>query len=66
MLVQAKELSIGSCWMGGYPNQDRIEKIKEVIDLPEHILPLWILAFGIPNQNPSVKDKWNEEKILRL
>ena len=40
--------------------------IKEVIDLPEHILPLWILAFGIPNQNPPVKDKWNEEKILRL
>lgn len=66
MLVQAKELGIGSCWMGGYPNQDRIEKIKEIIALPEHILPLWILAFGIPNQNPPVKDKWNEEKILRL
>lgn len=66
MLVQAKDMHIGSCWLGGYPNQDRLDNIKKIVELPKNLMPLWVLAFGIPNQKPEIKNKWNEEKILRI
>ena len=63
MLVEAKHLGIGSCWLGGYPNQDRLENIQKYFQLPEHIQPLWMISFGYPDETPAPKNKWDESKI---
>ncbi len=63
MLIAAKDLDIGSCWIGVYPNEERIVPIREYFKLPENIMPMWMIAFGYPAENPKVKDKWNEAKI---
>ena len=66
ILIQAKSMGYGSCWLGGYPNEDRIEKLKKFIALPENVLPLWVIAIGVPDENENIKDKWDEQKIIRL
>lgn len=63
MLIAAKKLGIGSCWIGVYPNKERVEPIREYFSLPENIVPLWMIAFGYPAQIPKVKNKWNDKKI---
>ena len=30
MLIEAQHLGIGTCWIGGYPNQDRIENNEPI------------------------------------
>lgn len=66
ILIQAKAMGLGSCWLGGYPNLDRIEKIRDLIDLPSSLMPLWVLAIGHPGEEGSIKNKWNDKKIIRL
>ncbi len=63
MLIEAKELGIGSCWLGGYPNQDRITYLQEHMQIPEPYLPLWMIAFGYPDEEEKVKEKWDPAKL---
>lgn len=63
MLLEAHELGIGSCWIGFYPHQDRVEKLKNYFQLEENIVPLWAVAFGYMDEAPNIKNKWKEEKI---
>lgn len=66
ILIQAKAMGLGSCWLGGYPNPERIDKIREWIDLPECLMPLWVIAIGQPDEKETIKNKWNDQKIIRL
>lgn len=63
MLVAANDLGIGSCWIGIYPHEERMKPIRDLFNLPENIVPLWMIAFGYPDQKIVVKDKWDESKI---
>lgn len=63
MLIAANSLGIGSCWIGMYPHLERTEPLRECFKIPKHITPLWMIAFGYPDQKIVVKDKWNEHKI---
>ena len=63
MLIEAKELNIGSCWLGGYPNEERVQMLKMYFKLPQNIVPLWMVAFGYPDQKQEPKDKFKESKI---
>ncbi|MGM9946754.1 hypothetical protein [Floccifex sp.] len=61
--MEAKELGIGSCWLGVYPREDRYLKINSYFHLPKGIVPLWMIAFGYPDQNLVIKNKFDELKI---
>jgi nitroreductase len=63
ILLEAVELGLGGCWLGFYPVQERVARLREFFDLPEHIVPMWILALGHPAQDANVKEKFKEEKI---
>ena len=63
MLLEAAELGIGSVWIGVYPMHDRVQMIKDHFQLPDHVVPLWMIAFGYPDQSPNIKDKFNPDYI---
>lgn len=63
MLVEAHELGIGSVWIGVYPNDDRVQVLRDYFSLPDNIVPLWMIAFGYPDETPAVKDKYKPEYI---
>ena len=45
MMLQAAELGIGTCWVGHFDPW----RIKEVFNIPEHIVPVAILDMGYPD-----------------
>ena len=63
MLVEANELGIGSVWMGVYPVQEKVQVLKTHFQLPDYVVPLWMIAFGYPDQEPKIKDKYNTNYI---
>lgn len=58
MVLAAQDLGIGSVWLGCWPCEDRVQEVRELMKLPENIVPHSILALGYP-QNPD-----NEERDL--
>lgn len=63
MLIEAKSLNIGSCWLGVYPNEESYLALNAYFKLPKGIVPMWMVAFGYPDQKIVVKDKFDKDKI---
>lgn len=63
MLVEAKSLGIGSCWLGVYPNEERYLALNQYFKLPKGIVPMWMISFGYIDQEEVVKDKFDSSKV---
>lgn len=64
MILAAHALGIGSCWLGVWPMQDRVENQAKLFDIPENIIPHSIIAFGYPKEE-STKQKliYEEDRV---
>lgn len=63
MLLAAHALGLGGVWCGVYPNGDRVEKLAEILNLPNSLRPLNVISFGYPEVPVAPKDKWNPEQV---
>lgn len=63
LLLEAHHLGLGGVWIGMYPWPGNFEKFNELLTLPEHIKPLWMIAVGHPSQEGVYIEKYKEEKI---
>lgn len=63
LLLAAHSLGLGAVWCGIYPMPDRVALLKEMLDIPDDIIPLNVVPVGYPAESPEPKDKWNPDEI---
>ena len=63
VLLEATHLGLGSVWMSIEPNEERIEKCREMFNLPENIKPFAIIAIGYPNETKEPVNRYDETRI---
>ncbi len=63
ILLAAHAQGLGAVWIAVYPTEYRIEKIKELLHLPQHILPISMVAVGYPASPVAPEDRYNPRKI---
>ncbi len=65
MLIAVNGMGLGAVWCGAYPNTKakRVEAMRSLLNLPESVTPLCVIAIGHPDKEPVIKDKWKPEKI---
>lgn len=63
MLLAAHALGLGAVWCGVYPMEDRMESVRTILNLPDNLIPLNVIAFGYPTAPGTPKDKWDEKKV---
>lgn len=65
ILLEATSLSIGSCWIGIYPKEDRMESISKFFKLDYHYEPFSIIALGILEDKNALCyiDRYNKDVI---
>ena len=63
ILLAATSLGIGSVWLGVYPNEERMNGLAKILNLPEYIKPLNIIALGYPNEKKEEIDRFDPAKI---
>ena len=65
-LLKARELNIGSCWCGIYPNEERMNAVRDVFNVHNDILePFAVVALGYPLEEDAFKfiDRFNEKVV---
>ncbi|GAU78617.1 nitroreductase family protein [Fusibacter sp. 3D3] len=65
MLIHIEELKLGACWIGVYPNEERMAMLEKALALPEHIKPMGFIAVGHPDEQKGPSERYNPEKIHR-
>jgi nitroreductase len=63
ILLEAVEQEVGAVWLGLYPDQTRIELSREFLELPEHVLPVALIALGYSDDDYNRERKIDENKI---
>jgi nitroreductase len=60
IVLQAVEIGLGTCWVRWYED----EKVKEILDIPDHIEVMALLPVGIPDEEPSPRPRLCLDNIV--
>jgi len=63
ILLAVEALGLGAVWTGVHPRSIRIQTVKEILGIPDEVIPLNVIAIGVPAQRTLPKDKYNPQKI---
>lgn len=63
ILLAAEDKGLGAVWLGVYPLEDRVTSLKELLNLPESVIPLSIIPVGYPDEQRDPIDRFNKERI---
>ncbi|GAX60644.1 nitroreductase [Candidatus Scalindua japonica] len=60
IVLQAVEIGLGTCWVRWYKDK----RVKEVLEIPDHIEVMALLAVGIPDEDPSPRPRLSLDQIV--
>lgn len=63
MLLAATARGLGAAWTVVYPFEDRVEGIKNLLNLPVNVIPLCVVPVGHPAETPAPVDRFNPSCI---
>ena len=61
-VVAAESLGLGICYIGGLRNNPA--KVSTLLELPDHVYPVFGLCIGHPDQDPQVKPRMPLDAVL--
>ena len=65
ILLAAHALGLGAVWTAVHPDGEKVRNVRELLAIPENIVPLNVLPIGVPKGTGAVIDKFREENIHR-
>jgi nitroreductase len=63
MLLAAHALGLGCVWVAVYPREERIAALRQVLPLPDHIVPLCLLPLGYPAETRGPVERFDKTRI---
>lgn len=63
ILLAAHASGLGGVWLGIHPDPIRIEWMRKLIHLPEHVHPLSLVAVGYPAQVSRPVDRFHPDRV---
>lgn len=63
ILLAAHALRLGAVWVGIYPVEERIEAIRKLLNMPQHVVPVSLVSVGHPNENMRREDRYKPERV---
>ncbi len=65
ILLAAHALGLATCWMGVYPNADRIDDMKEILELDDNIDVINLVALGYADEEPRTPGRDYNDYVVR-
>lgn len=63
MWLMTESLGLGGVWMGVAPMQERMDKVREILDLPEDVEAFSLYPIGYPDESKSQQNRYDESRI---
>jgi nitroreductase len=63
LLLAAHASGLGAVWTGIYPLEERVVKVKEIFNLPDHVIPMGLAVMGWPAQSRTSEERFTEACI---
>jgi nitroreductase len=63
LLLAAHDLGLGAVWLGMHPREDRITTLKQILKIPDHIIPVSMISLGSPDEEKEDQDRYLVDRI---
>jgi nitroreductase len=63
LLLEADELGLGAVWLGIAPLQERMDAVRNVMNLPDELEAFAIIPCGYPAEEKKQQDRFEEARI---
>ncbi len=63
MLIEITDIGLGGCWLGIYPREERVNRLRELIGAPAQIIPFALIAVGYPAEEKEEKNLFDQWRI---
>lgn len=63
VLLAVTALGLGAVWLGVYPRDERIDAVRPILGLPEHITPLSLVSIGHPAEEKPPRTQYDETRV---
>lgn len=64
LLLAASGLGLGAVWIGVYPIAPFVRHVRQVLGLPEHVVPLNIVYVGHPAEAKEPRTQFEEKRVF--
>ncbi|QVK17429.1 hypothetical protein KHQ81_11300 [Mycoplasmatota bacterium] len=62
-MLAAHALNYGAVWCGLYPTPELIKMSEEILNLPDRIIPIGLIAVGYKAEDKPARDIYDENRI---
>lgn len=63
ILLAAHALGLGAVWLGVYPREDRVEGLRKLLSVPEHVVPFAVVSLGHPDEEKEPADRYRPKRV---
>jgi nitroreductase len=63
ILLAAHSIGLGAVWLGIFPREERMSKLKDLLKLPDPIIPVSLVAIGYPAEEKRVENRFRQDWI---
>lgn len=63
ILLSAYGLGIGSCWIGIYPREARMDFIRDLLKLEDCFVPISLVSLGYPDEEKQMPERFEPDKF---
>ena len=63
ILIAANAMGLGACWVGIYPVEERIQKLRELLGMPDNIVTLSMVSIGHPDETKAPSDRFRLDRV---
>lgn len=63
LLIAAHAMGLGAVWLGVYPREDRVEGIRKMLHLPNHVIPLCVVSIGHPGEEKPPGNRYDPSRV---
>jgi nitroreductase len=63
MLLAAHAQGLGAVWLGVHPRDERVQAMRALMELPESIFPIGMMAVGNPAETRDAPDRFEADKV---
>jgi nitroreductase len=64
LLLAASGLGLGAVWIGVYPIAPFVRHVRQVLHLPEHVIPLNIVYVGHPAESKEPRTQYEDTRVF--
>lgn len=66
ILLEADSLGYGAVWLGIAPEEERMKKAAEILEIPETLKPFCLIPVGVPVQEQTQENRFDPSRIHEI